>query len=257
MEAAGPIKKRKRENGEESNPQPPPPHEEGDEESGGGSSSCSSSSSSPSAGEGSGSSSSSSSSSSSTTTTTTTTTTAGDSSAGAADSSSGGGGGGRPGKLTLEKVGVTACFQRKGWSYRFSEDGKSIISPFKGRNTSFTLVVGITRQCVQFVAVDIAQARNERRMRQICEGLLLINANLVLGHFVRNKKGEVLYQLSVPVLDAGRLTHKQIKRCIYAIQCTVNDHYPSITRLIWSNESVSEILEERQNPTDLSGCVHS
>lgn len=148
-------------------------------------------------------------------------------------------------------------FRRKGWTYK-RRDPKAITCAIGGRNCTLDMLIVFSKKCLRFIVRNLGPARNEERIREVCEGLLEINSTLVLGSFSRDiDDGDILFRIGVPVLN-GSLTFEQIDHCMQASIVSVDLNYPKIMKLIWSTQPVKEILEDKQVPhTEASGDASS
>lgn len=140
---------------------------------------------------------------------------------------------------------VMAFFIEEDWPVKVLKEGESIETQFRGDTGQWPCYVRVDQDANQlaFYSVCPALAPVQKRL-SVAEFITRANFGLMMGNFELNfEDGQLRYKTSLDVEDAG-INTALIKNLIFANLTLMNLYLPGLMRVIYTDKTPPEIIEE-------------
>ena len=139
-------------------------------------------------------------------------------------------------------------FDEDEWFYEEHDDGKAIVSRFRGENGVWACLARVQGPLVVFYSVLEVHVPQERR-DAMAEFLTLANYGLPFGCFEMDySDGEVRFRTGFLTADID-FTTTHMRNIVYANLLTMDRYLPGIMRIIYGHEDPRSVIAEIESST--------
>jgi hypothetical protein len=134
-------------------------------------------------------------------------------------------------------------FQNDSWEFQRVPDAPVLTMGFKGMNGQWVCYAQARESEEQFVFYSVLPvAVPEAQRQKFAEFSTRANYGMVIGNFEMDfEDGEIRYKTSVDI-EGSQLTEPMIRQLVYANLVITDQYLPGVMRVIYSDETVVEIL---------------
>ena len=138
-----------------------------------------------------------------------------------------------------------AFFNGDGWPVQVLEEDQVIGTQFRGENDQWNCFVEANQEKNQLVFYSVCRTNVPTEKRQsMAEFLTRANFGLIIGNFEMDyRDGQVRYKTSLDVEDTT-VSETLVRNMVYANVTLMGHYLPGVMKVIYSNLTPLQILEE-------------
>lgn len=138
-----------------------------------------------------------------------------------------------------------AFFNEEGWPVHVLDEDRVIQTQFRGDNGQWVCYTQVNQEKNQLVFYSVCSNNTPEEKRvNMAEFLTRANFGIIIGNFELNfADGQVRYKTSLDVEDTD-INAALIKNLVYANVTLMNYYFSGIMKVIYSDLTPSQIIEE-------------